>query len=316
MCGIAGIATIDRLKHLRDRVQRMTDVQIHRGPDDGGVIDFSCPEGPLQVALGNRRLAILDLSPAGHQPMSNEDASVWTVFNGEIYNFVELRDELISNGHLFRSHTDTEVILHGYEQWGLEALLSRLCGMFAFAIWDTKRSRLMIARDRMGEKPVYYSWDGKTLVFASELKALMDSGLVEGRVSSAAVVAYLALGSVPAPLTIFHWVRALPPGHMLVLGRSGYRLQEYWHLDFTENLRIGEGEALDEVRRLMLDAVKSRLVSDVPVGVFLSGGIDSSTIVALAREVTGGGALRTYSIVFPEREFSEASFAERIAREF
>jgi asparagine synthase (glutamine-hydrolysing) len=314
MCGIAGIVSSAVVGDARERVRCMTEAQVHRGPDDGGVADLSPSDESLRVVFGSRRLAILDLSAAGHQPMCNEDGSVWVVFNGEIYNFAELRSELLELGHRFRSRSDTEVLLHGYESWGLEQLLKKLNGMFAFAIWDTRNRRVAIGRDRLGEKPLYYFWDQKTLIFASELKAVIASGLIKPELSPAATVAYLTLGSVPAPLSMIKGVNALPPGHMIILEAGKLRVEQYWRLNPAEE-GIGAEEAVEEVSILLRDSVKLRLVSDVPVGVFLSGGLDSSSIVALARELTTG-VLRTYSMVFREQEFSEGPWAEQVARKF
>ena len=247
--------------------------------------------------------------------MKNEDGSVTVVFNGEIYNFQELREELIGDGHVFRSRSDTEVLLFGYVQWGVAGLLARLNGMFAFAVWDKGTQRLVIARDRLGEKPLYYTWNGKTLVFSSELKALLASGLVERRLNPAATMAFLTFGSVPDPLTMIEGVVALPPGHFLVLEDAQVRVEPYWRLEFIEDQRIGVTEAAEKVSALLCESVRARLVSDVPVGIFLSGGIDSGVLLALAREVTSG-ELRTYSIAFDEGEYSEARFAEAVARKF
>ena len=211
MCGIAGVITNESLRDLQGALQRMLRAQAHRGPDDEGVITLP-PDSAHQtpcVALGSRRLAIIDLSPAGHQPMSNEDGLIWVTYNGEIYNFIDIRDELIKRGHRFRSNTDSEVLVHGYEEWGIEGLLRRLRGMFAFAIWDQKKRRLFVARDRLGKKPLYYAWDGRIFLFASELKSLLASGLITRRLNPAGVVAYLSLGSVPAPLTMIDGVEAL-----------------------------------------------------------------------------------------------------------
>jgi len=325
MCGIAGIVKLNgpAAPEIIAAVRRMMEAQIHRGPDDSGIVAFGAPSsspvtpdpsGPSAV-LGHRRLAIIDLSDAGHQPMANEDGSVWVTYNGEIYNFQELRTELIDRGHRFRSRTDTEVLVHGYEEWDLEGLLARLRGMFAFGLWDQRRRRLFLARDRLGEKPLYYAWQSGTLLFASELKALLASGLIERRLNPAAVVAYLTLGSVPAPLTMIEGVQALPPGCFLTLQDGRLDLERYWRLAFEEDPDLTEGEALEEVRALLKEAVRLRLVADVPVGAFLSGGVDSSAIVALMREVTGG-TIRTFSMVFEEQEFSEGRFARRVAREF
>lgn len=311
MCGIAGIVKIDGRIGPEDvvAVQRMTDAQVHRGPDDSGLYHDQC------AVLGTRRLCIIDLSEAGRQPMSNEDGTVWVTYNGEVYNFPGLRQELSGKGHIFRSRTDTEVLVHGYEEWGIEKLLSRLRGMYAFGIWDTKTQRLFLARDRLGKKPLYYSWDGKQLCFASEIKALLASGMIERRLSPAGTVAYLTFGSVPAPLTMIEGVEVLPPASYLALQDTGVRVKSYWHLAFSGDSRLTEEEAVERLRALLREAVRVRLVADVPVGAFLSGGIDSSAIVALMRETTGG-TIRTFSMVFREKEFSEGSFARSVARKF
>jgi asparagine synthase (glutamine-hydrolysing) len=247
--------------------------------------------------------------------MSNEDESIWTVFNGEIYNFSDLRSELQSRGHQFRSRTDTEVLVHGYEEWGLLGLVRRVNGMFAFAIWDRRKNRISLARDRFGEKPLYYFCDGRSFAFSSELKSLCGSGLFAPRLSPAGTVAYFSLGSVPAPLTIFEHVMALLPGHVLVFDGGQPRIESYWNLRFGESARISTEEAAEGTLSLMREAVRSRLVSDVPVGVFLSGGIDSSTIVALASENLST-PIKSYSIVFGEKAFSEERFAQTVARNF
>lgn len=317
MCGIAGIVKLNGPVTLEDiaAVQWMMDAQAHRGPDDDELYQDS------RVVLGHRRLAIIDLSEAGRQPMSNEDGTVRVSYNGEIYNFRELREELLSRGHRFHSQTDTEVLVHGYEESGLEGLLERLRGMFAFALYDPRpyplslTPRLFLARDRLGKKPLYYTCQNGVLLFASELKALLASGLIERRLNPAAVMAYLTLGSVPAPLTMIEGVKALPPGCFLTFQDGKLELKPYWQLAFEEDSSLTEAEALEQVRSLLKEAVRLRLVADVPVGAFLSGGVDSSTIVALMREATGG-TLRTFSMVFREEAFNEGSFAKRVARGF
>jgi asparagine synthase (glutamine-hydrolysing) len=315
MCGIAGIYSDQNRLDLVDGAQRMLAALVHRGPDDEGLAALSSihGRGSPAVLLGSRRLAIIDLSSSSHQPMSNEDETVWITYNGEVYNFLELRSELIRRGHRFRSNTDTEVVVHGYEEWGVRGMLERLCGMFAFAIWDARAERLVLARDRLGKKPVFYRWDGRSLAFASELRALLESGVVDRRLSAAGLLSYLTLGSIPAPLSIVDGVQTLLPGCALVLERGHLEVLRYWELSFAENPALSEREAAARVRVLLGDAVRSRLVSDVPVGVFLSGGIDSSAIVALAREATNG-AIRTFSMVFPEDEFDEGPFARLMAR--
>lgn len=313
MCGIAGIVKLNGPVTPEDiaAVQWMMDAQAHRGPDDDGLYQDS------RVVLGHRRLAIIDLSEAGRQPMSNEDGTVRVSYNGEIYNFQELREELLSRGHRFHSQTDTEVLVHGYEEWGIERLLSRLRGMFAFALYDSRSPipRLFLARDRLGKKPLYYTCQNGGLLFASELKAILASSLIERCLNPAAVMAYLTLGSVPAPLTMIEGVEALPPGCFLTFQDGKLDLKPYWQLAFEEDPSLTEAEALEQLRSLLQEAVRLRLVADVPVGAFLSGGIDSSTVVALMREATGG-TIRTFSIVFREEAFNEGSFAKRVARKF
>lgn len=311
MCGIAGIIKLNGPTAPEDvaAVQRMMEAQVHRGPDGAGWYQDT------HVVLGHRRLSIIDLSDAGNQPMTNEEKTVWVTYNGEIYNFQELRADLISRSHLFRSKTDTEVLVHGYQEWGLEGLLSRLRGMFAFGLWDQKSQRMVLARDRLGKKPLYYAWGVGALIFASELKALLASGLIERRLNPAAVVAYLTLGSVPAPLTMIEGIQALPPGSTITLQDGRLELKRYWQLTFDAEPSLTEVEAVEQVGSLLQEAVRLRLVADVPVGAFLSGGIDSSSIVALMREATGG-TIRTFSLVFREQEFSEGPFAALVAQKF
>src|SRR3989338_470521 len=207
MCGIAGLIGAGALEPLQDAVGRMVRAQAHRGPDDEGLAAFTGPSDARTV-LGSRRLSILDLSPAGHQPMSNEDGTVWVVHPGELYHFPALRERLESQGHRFRSHTDTEVIVHAYEAYG-EHCVEHFRGMFAFAVWDCKRQQLFLARDRVGVKPLYFAWDGRRLLFASELRALLASGLVEPRLNMAAVRGYLTFGSMPSPMTIIEGIQSL-----------------------------------------------------------------------------------------------------------
>jgi asparagine synthase (glutamine-hydrolysing) len=300
-------------------VRRMMAAQRHRGPDDAG-----CHLEP-GVGLGFSRLAILDLSPEGHQPMTNEDGALWLVFNGEVYNFRELTPALERSGHRFRSHCDSEVIPHAYEEWG-SACLERLNGMFAFALWDRRRREVLLARDRLGVKPLYYWSDGRTLAFASELKALLAHPDVPRTLDHQALVSYLLHEYVPSPRSIFAGVRKLPAGHFLRVPLDGaargrvtedWRPERYWDVRFggeTEGGRTDEDYA-DELRGLLRAAVARRLVSDVPLGVFLSGGLDSSSVVALMAEL-GGERPRTFAIGFEEASFDELRYAELVARHF
>lgn len=292
----------------------MTRAQRHRGPDDEGM--YLLPGG--QGGLGNNRLAIRDLSPAGHMPMGNADGTVWITFNGEIYNTDEIQPQLEALGYDFRSEGDTEVILHGYEAWG-EGVVEKLRGIFAFGILDVRPQAgngvLLLARDHLGVKPLYYASTPDGFVFASELKGLQASGMVGRAVSPAGLVGYLMMGSVPGPLTIYRDVYALEAGSTLTITldlQTAPDPRRYWSLP-TDTEDVGDDDRMAErVRALLQDAVKRQLVSDVPLGAFLSGGLDSSAVVALMRRATAG-PIRTCSMVFEEQEYSEAPYARAMA---
>jgi asparagine synthase (glutamine-hydrolysing) len=308
MCGIAGIfrAAGETTPADRSAVERMTAAQTHRGPDDSGLFQDA------RAVLGFRRLSIIDLSPTGHQPMSNEDGAVWVVYNGEIYNHAELAAELA--GHRFVSRCDTEVLLHGYEEWGIEGLLRRLRGMFAFAIYDNRGAQplCLLARDRLGIKPLYYVAHPDSIAFSSEVKAMVVSGLVPNRKNPTAMAGLLLLGSVPAPATGIQGVDCLLPGHYLTATRASVTAHRYWdpeNADHTEPRPSGSG-----LRDALADSVHRHLVSDVPLGVFLSGGVDSAALVALASR--SKPALTTLTVTFDEREFSEGAEARHIAQQF
>jgi asparagine synthase (glutamine-hydrolysing) len=318
MCGIAGFVGSGRRSVIERSIQAMNAAQRHRGPDDGGMVVIGAGSGML-AALGSRRLAIVDHSAAGRQPMSNARPSAWIVFNGEIYNFAALRAELAGAGYVFQSRTDTEVVLHGYEAWGIEGLLRRLRGMFAFAIWDAHRRRLLLARDRLGEKPLYYALVRGQLLFASELRAIVASGLVECALSAAGTFAYLALGSVPAPLTIADPIRALEPGQYAILAGGHLDVTRYWSLEEAASHHLSvivpESEAIEHLGELVTKAVAMRTISEVPAGVFLSGGIDSTAVLAAAR-AGSSGRLRAHTLVFPEEPGGEARWARMAAQRF
>jgi asparagine synthase (glutamine-hydrolysing) len=314
MCGIAGIVLNQNgaLVDLPQRLSAMGEAMLHRGPDDGGV--YLTPDG--KAGLVNRRLAIRDLSPAGHMPMSNADQSVWITYNGEIYNTEELRPELERQGFVFHSNSDTEVILHGYEAWG-EEVVGRLRGMFAFALFSLDKTgqrvqRTLIARDRLGIKPCYYAVTEDSLGFASELRSLRAANLVGTEVNPAALTGYLLSGSVPNPLTIYQDIQALPPATLLIWEGGRAELRSYWKLP-TEQLETTAAQAAEEVRGLLQEAVRIRLVSDVPLGAFLSGGLDSSAIATLMRRATNG-TIRTCSMVFAEQAYNEAPYARAVAQ--
>ena len=304
MCGIAGIADFSGSVD-QDVVERMSQAQFHRGPDGRGLHADDC------VSLGHRRLSIIDLSEAALQPMPSETESVWTIYNGEIYNYAELRSELITAGHRFRSRCDTEVLVHGYEEWGEEKLLARLRGMFAFAIYDRTRKRLILARDRLGIKPLYYAHcGGRRIAFASEVRAIREAGIA-GVIDRIALAGFLLLGSVPAPRTIFEDVKCLLPGHYLVADTSGVRTRSYWDLWFA---KAADETTQSELGDVLRDAVRRHLVSDVPLGVFLSGGVDSAGLVALTRQLNT--RVKTLTISFGETEFNEGATAQSIASHF
>lgn len=321
MCGIAGFIG-EGLGLTPERLARMRDALAHRGPDDYGLKAWTAagaepaPDAAAAVGLAHRRLSIIDLSPAGHQPMSNEDGTVWIVFNGEFYNFADYRAELEAQGHVFRSHSDTETILHLYEEHGIEEALRRINGMFAFALWDSRRRRLVLARDRLGKKPLFYAWrPGRGLAFASEIKALRAGGLVDdARLDLAALDQVWTFGVTVGERTLFEQVRKLPPAHYAIFENDRLELHEYWDAVFRgarADNRL-DGEWVDELDALLRDAIRLRLVSDVPVGLFLSGGVDSSLVAALAADITGG-RIRSYTIGFQEDAFNEAPQARAVA---
>jgi asparagine synthase (glutamine-hydrolysing) len=308
MCGIVGILA-RKGEIVSGALEQATSSLAHRGPDDSGTVLLkeTQPE-QLEIGLGHRRLSILDLSPLGHQPMQDPQTGTWIVFNGEIYNFRELRKELESAGVEFKSHSDTEVILAAYRVWG-ESFLIRLGGMFAFALWDARRKRLLLARDPMGIKPLYYHASDRTFIFASEVRTLVQTGLVPRKADSTAVVSYLAFGSVYEPWTIVEGVKAVPPGHVLTVENGSVSSREYW-----SPLRPSGTATADQLPAILRDAVLSHLVSDVPVGVFLSGGIDSSALVAILSH--NGVRASTFSLVFQEQEFNEGQYSREVARRF
>lgn len=321
MCGIVGIANAES-RPVDERVLRsMCDAIVHRGPDDEGYFVSHAAEtgsggrvqGTASVGLGMRRLSIIDLS-TGKQPIHNEDKTVWVVLNGEIYNYTDLRKELEAKGHRFYTQSDTEAIVHAYEEYG-DDVPKHLRGMFAFALWDEKHQRLLLARDRVGKKPLLYSIIGRELVFASEFQAILLHPGVSREVNEAAISHYLSFLCVPAPLTAFSSVRKLEPGHILIWQNGEVEIRRYWSLDFRRKIEMSEQEAGERVVDLLRDAVRVRLMSDVPLGAFLSGGIDSSAVVALMSELSTE-RVKTFSIGFEEQEFNEIGHARRVAERF
>lgn len=333
MCGIAGFLSVEAIKAAP--VTNMLARMHHRGPDEGGISDGTQfwttgeiePTASSRIWLGNRRLRIVDLSPAGRQPMPNEDNTVWVALNGEIVNFHDLRDELATKGHRFRSRTDTEVIVHAYEEWG-EEFVNKLRGMFAIALWDGRqriKGKLLLVRDPLGIKPLYV-WAGgrgtgnggtSCLVFASELRALLASGLVLPKLSLAGLWTYLCFGSVQEPLTMVEGVYALPPGTILSAQWDDDQLR-------TEQRRyfcFAHQKVSGQLCELLTETMRQWLISDVPLGIFLSGGIDSAAVLSLARKALGmgkhtGSPLRTFTIAFREEAFNEAPLARRTAERF
>jgi asparagine synthase (glutamine-hydrolysing) len=310
MCGIYGIVSLnhDSIPGAA-LLSRMGAAVEHRGPDDEGKY---LGRG---VALGMRRLSIIDLS-GGHQPISNETETVWVVCNGEIYNFLELRELLLARGHVFQSKSDTEVLVHLYEDEGLD-FVKHLRGMFSIALWDTVRERLVLARDRVGKKPLYVWRSPNTLIFASEIKSILQAEEVPRRMNLAALPEYLSLGYVPAPNTIFEGIEKLLPGHLLVYENGSITDQEYWDPQFNRIESHSEGEWIELIREKFLESVRIRLVSDVPLGAFLSGGIDSSAVVAAMARLTDR-PVKTYSIGFEgdDEFYNELPYARIIAKAY
>ena len=319
MCGIAGgIWSHDAPGLTSVELSRMTDAIAHRGPDDQGHLIIP-PKANLSVlggkpshgvALGFRRLSIIDLS-TGHQPLGNEDGTVQIVFNGEIYNYQQIRHRLEGNGHAFRTQTDTETIVHLYEDTDLNCF-EHLNGMFAMAIWDGRKDRLVLARDRMGKKPLYYTIQNGRLVFASELKSLMTLPGIEKQIDPGAIDLYLTYQYIPHPHSIYKGIHKLPPGHYAVFENGSLRVEKYWNHDWSQEIAIDQPTASRQLKTLLADSVRIRLRSDVPLGAFLSGGIDSSLIVAIAQQQLAT-PIQTFSIGFSEADFDETHYAKMVA---
>ncbi|GAK57261.1 asparagine synthase, glutamine-hydrolyzing [Candidatus Vecturithrix granuli] len=308
MCGICGKLYFNRQKRVEaDLINRMSETLRHRGPDEDGVyVDGS-------VGLGHRRLSIIDLS-TGRQPMSNSRKDIWIVFNGEIYNFLELRQDLEKRGYTFTTTSDTEVILALYEAYGTDCVNS-LRGMFAFAIWDKSLQRLFLARDRLGKKPLFYSVIHQSLVFASEIKALLQDPTFPREMSMSAMSHYLTYQYIPAPETIFKHIYKLPPAHILVCQHGKITQQRYWRLSYFPKVSLPEQEIEERVISLLEESVKIRMISDVPIGAFLSGGIDSSLVVALMARYSSQ-PVNTFSIGFKEKAFNELPYARLVAERY
>lgn len=309
MCGICGYIHFDKSKKpSEDILKSMMSTLAKRGPDDEGIYLKS------NAALGHRRLSIIDLK-TGHQPILNEDGSIAIVYNGEIYNFPELKRELSEKGHVFRTHSDTEVIVHAYEEYG-EDCLKRFNGMFAFAIWDSKKESLFLARDRFGKKPLYYAVFDNQFIFGSELKSLLKHPAVRKEIDLSAVSKYLAYEYVPSPYSIFRNIHKLEAGSRLSLKNGEYKTGQWWDMDFERpgafDLKNAEKELIERLK----ESVRKRLISDVPLGVFLSGGIDSSSVVSMMSELMNPRDIKTFSVGFKEDAFDESSDARHVAEYF
>src|SRR6185295_4179564 len=308
MCGIAGYVNVSpRLPVDTGLLQNMCNTMIHRGPNDTGVyVDGS-------VGIGMRRLSIIDLA-SGHQPIPNETKSMWVVFNGEIYNYRELADWLVAKGHCLRTASDTEVIVHLYEELGSECV-HKLRGMFAFAIWDQEHNALFVARDRIGVKPLYYYFDGRVFAFGSELKAILKHPGIQRELDHDGLLYYLRYSYIPDPLTIFKGIKKLPPGHWLSLVDHDVTVRPYWDGVLPgrqPNSELSEGEAIETLDQYLHESIRLRLVSDVPLGAFLSGGIDSSLVVALMAQHMNR-PVSTFSIGFEEPSYNELPYARTVA---
>jgi asparagine synthase (glutamine-hydrolysing) len=308
MCGICGIADFDAGSVIsRDLVERMNNTLSHRGPDDAGL--YVAPG----IGLGHRRLSIIDVV-GGHQPISNEDGSVWVLLNGEIYNYAELRQRLLSRGHRFATQSDTEAIVHLYEDRG-EDCFAELHGMFAIALWDARERRLLLARDRVGKKPLFYGHAGDRVFFGSELKALLAANGLSRAIDPEAVCDYFSLGYIPAPKSIYRAIRKILPGHYKVFSEREVRDVCYWDLSFSNLKDKTEEEWCELLRQELCEATRIRLMSEVPLGAFLSGGVDSSSIVAMMSQASQR-TVTTCSIGFEEEEFNEADYARQVASQF
>lgn len=306
MCGLCGAYHINGRPVDAAYIKKMNDTMAHRGPDGEGVFTRN------NIGLGHRRLSIIDLS-TGDQPMSSHDGRVTIAFNGEIYNFLQLKSELQSKGHQFKTTSDTEVIIYAYIEWG-RAFIKKLRGMFAFALWDNRDHVLFLARDRVGKKPLYYYYDENRLIFASELKALLKTKDIPKDIDKRALDAYFSFGYVPSPLSIFKQIKKLKPGHYAVCSPTGFIEEEYWDIDLNRHdLEITEEQAIEQLTQLFDESVKIRMISDVPLGAFLSGGVDSSAVVASMSRLMNGEPVKTSSIGFSDKKFNELEFAKIVS---
>lgn len=308
MCGICGKLNFDKNKDIdKGLIKKMCDTLVHRGPDDDGYYINK------NIGLGMRRLSIIDLN-TGRQPISNENEKIWIVFNGEIYNYRELKQDLIKKGHQFKTWSDTEVIIHLYEEYDVDCL-SHLRGMFAFAIWDTERERLFLARDRVGKKPLVYTVINNSIIFASELKAIIQDDVVKKEINLGALDQYLSFQFIPAPYTIFKGINKLPPASYLICENGKIQIKKYWELNFSNKVILSENEYSEKILNELEEAIKLRMISDVPLGALLSGGVDSSAVVGIMARLSDK-PIKTFSIGFEEEEYSELKYARIVAERF
>ena len=310
MCGIAGVVYSDPTRKVNEsELKKMSDSIHHRGPDDEGFYINN------NVGFGFRRLSIIDLH-TGHQPLTNEDGTVWIVFNGEIYNFQELRADLLKKGHQFKTKTDTEVIVHLYEEYGIDCV-KHLRGMFGFAIWDDNKKKLFCARDRFGIKPFYYHFDGERFVFGSEIKVIKNAENISKDIDFTALDSYFAYGYITDNKSIFKAIEKLKPAHILEFEpvKKEIKISKYWHVNFEPDYSKTEGEWMEEIDHVLSESVKMRMIADVPLGAFLSGGIDSSSIVALMSKHSDR-PIKTFSMGFKEQEFNELQYAQEVADKY
>ncbi len=316
MCGITGLFSFNGFNE--EFLRKMTEVISHRGPDDTGIKIFK--EKKYVAGFGQKRLSILDLSESGHQPMANADGSIWITFNGEIYNYTELREQLKSCGYGFKSQTDTEVIIYGYQEFGTE-FFSKMNGMFAFCLFDKRKSEFILVRDRLGQKPLHYYFSNKNFAFSSELKSLTTLPFISKNIDFKNLSRYFAFEYLPSPFTIYENIYKLKPGHFLKIKVQNSLLslseKKYWDIDF-QKIEVGSNqkEIENNIIRLLKDSIVKRLMSDVPLGVFLSGGIDSAAIVALLSEIMNPREIKTFTIGFEEKTFDETNYASKISKIF
>jgi asparagine synthase (glutamine-hydrolysing) len=310
MCGITGIYYFDNKRTVEiNQLKKMTDIISHRGPDDEGhYIDGN-------VGLGHRRLSIIDLSSDGHQPMCNEDGTIWIIFNGEFYNYLNYKNEIISKGHKLKSRSDTEYILHMYEEYGFE-MVHKINGMFAFVIWDSKKQILFAARDRMGVKPFHYYIDNEKFLWGSEIKSILEHENTDKSIDFQALSDYFSFMSIPAPKTIYKKIRKLLPGHRLIIENGKVSVEKYWDLYYNNETIKPDDYYIEKFETLFSEAVNLRLISDVPLGAFLSGGVDSSAVVAMMAK-NNVKEIKTFSISFKDLDkYDESLYAKQVAEQY